>query len=393
MARPNVLWICTDQQRWDTLSFLGHPGARTPNDRSARSGGDGVRPRLLPEPDLHAEPGVVPERQVSDRDRGAAQRERRLPGRHRAGAADIPGCRVPDRADRQAASVAGAGRSSRNDRRTTAMTNSTGATTRTPTGPEGHDYQDWLRSAGSTRRRSTIAAATIGPGSTPSTTRRPGRASGPSGSSRSMRGRPWFLSINLFDPHPPFDPPADYLARFDRAEMPGPVFAPSDLAHQERLFEVDQQARVAVDPRRGDPDSPLYEPPGARPEGATTNAARDLRRQAGARRLPRDDRADRRHGGRADGGPRRDRAAAGHDRAVHERPRRDARGPRTDLQGRALLRGAGARSDDLLLAGPGPDEGVSRRRWSSSWTSRRRCSRRSDCPRARACRASRSGRS
>ena len=39
MARPNVLWICTDQQRWDTLSFLGHPGARTPNiDRLAAEG-------------------------------------------------------------------------------------------------------------------------------------------------------------------------------------------------------------------------------------------------------------------------------------------------------------------------------------------------------------------
>ena len=31
---------------------------------------------------------------------------------------------------------------------------------------------------------------------------------------------------------------------------------------------MDQQARVAADPRRGDPDSALYEPPGPRPEGA-----------------------------------------------------------------------------------------------------------------------------
>ena len=85
---------------------------------------------------------------------------------------------------------------------------------------------------------------------------------------RRHAGRPWFLSINLFDPHPPFDPPASHLARFDRAEMPGPVFAPTDLDHQRRLHEVDQQARVAVDPRRGDPDSPLYEPPRPRQAGA-----------------------------------------------------------------------------------------------------------------------------
>ncbi|HET9068711.1 MAG TPA: sulfatase-like hydrolase/transferase, partial [Amaricoccus sp.] len=39
MTRPNILWICTDQQRWDTLSFLGHAGARTPAiDRLAAEG-------------------------------------------------------------------------------------------------------------------------------------------------------------------------------------------------------------------------------------------------------------------------------------------------------------------------------------------------------------------
>ena len=39
MRQPNILWICTDQQRWDTLSFLGHAGARTPQiDRLAAQG-------------------------------------------------------------------------------------------------------------------------------------------------------------------------------------------------------------------------------------------------------------------------------------------------------------------------------------------------------------------
>lgn len=27
----NVLWISTDQQRWDTLGCLGNPHVRTPN--------------------------------------------------------------------------------------------------------------------------------------------------------------------------------------------------------------------------------------------------------------------------------------------------------------------------------------------------------------------------
>ena len=34
---PNILWVCTDQQRYDTINALGNPLARTPHiDRLAR---------------------------------------------------------------------------------------------------------------------------------------------------------------------------------------------------------------------------------------------------------------------------------------------------------------------------------------------------------------------
>ncbi len=37
--RPNILWICTDQQRYDTIAALGYPGVSTPNiDRLVREG-------------------------------------------------------------------------------------------------------------------------------------------------------------------------------------------------------------------------------------------------------------------------------------------------------------------------------------------------------------------
>ena len=39
MDRPNVLWIWTDQQRWDALGAGGNPHIRTPNlDALAASG-------------------------------------------------------------------------------------------------------------------------------------------------------------------------------------------------------------------------------------------------------------------------------------------------------------------------------------------------------------------
>lgn len=38
-STPNILWICTDQQRWDTLGCLGNPFTHTPNlDRLAAGG-------------------------------------------------------------------------------------------------------------------------------------------------------------------------------------------------------------------------------------------------------------------------------------------------------------------------------------------------------------------
>ena len=45
-ARPNILWICTDQQRFDTIHSLGNPHIRTPNlDRlvSSQRAGNGDR--------------------------------------------------------------------------------------------------------------------------------------------------------------------------------------------------------------------------------------------------------------------------------------------------------------------------------------------------------------
>ena len=37
--QPNILWICTDQQRYDTLGCYGNEFVRTPNiDRLARRG-------------------------------------------------------------------------------------------------------------------------------------------------------------------------------------------------------------------------------------------------------------------------------------------------------------------------------------------------------------------
>jgi arylsulfatase A-like enzyme len=61
------------------------------------------------------------------------------------------------------------------------------------------------------------------------------------------RSGPWLLSINPVDPHPPFDPPKEYLDRYDPSKLPMPLFRKSDLEHQKLFQTIDLQTRVAVD--------------------------------------------------------------------------------------------------------------------------------------------------
>ncbi len=48
-------------------------------------------------------------------------------------------------------------------------------------------------------------------------------------------GKPWLISLNPFDPHPPHDAPWEFYRRFDPNTLPEPVFAESDIAHQNKL--------------------------------------------------------------------------------------------------------------------------------------------------------------
>lgn len=49
------------------------------------------------------------------------------------------------------------------------------------------------------------------------------------------RSGPWLLSVNVYDPHPPFNPPWEYFRRYDPESLPGPLFRESDLEHQGML--------------------------------------------------------------------------------------------------------------------------------------------------------------
>jgi arylsulfatase len=61
---------------------------------------------------------------------------------------------------------------------------------------------------------------------------------------KEKRSGPWLCSVNIYDPHGPFDPPQEYVDRFDLDTLPEPLFRESDLAEQKRLAEVNFQGKA-----------------------------------------------------------------------------------------------------------------------------------------------------
>ena len=61
---------------------------------------------------------------------------------------------------------------------------------------------------------------------------------------KEKRRGPWLMSVNIYDPHGPFDPPREYLDHFDIDSLPGPLFRESDLAAQERLAAMHFQRKA-----------------------------------------------------------------------------------------------------------------------------------------------------
>jgi arylsulfatase A-like enzyme len=247
--RPNVLWYCTDQQRSDTIGALGNPHVHTPNlDRLV---GEGVAftsaycqsPICTPSrasfltgkypSTVHVNTngnGWFPsgERLVTRRLADAGYDCGLVGKLHLAGAAH--GCepRVDD--------------GYRYFRYSHAPRNEW---------PSGHDYADWLREKGEDpskvlRVPSYLHADLMEP--TPERDNVPPHLHQTTWCAEraiefvsEAREAPWLLSVNVYDPHPPYNPPWEYYRRLDPESLPGPHFRESDLAHQARLAEADFQ--------------------------------------------------------------------------------------------------------------------------------------------------------
>lgn len=228
--RPNILWICTDQQRYDTIHALGNQYIRTPNlDKIVETGTafthaycqspvctpsrgsflTGHYPRPVRacsngnEVWEDAAPLITKTLADGGYDCGLAGKLHLSSAQDRIEPRPDDGYRVFHWSHHPYDSW-----------------------------PKGHAYKDWLVSQG-------IGGYQKNEGGVPAkyhqTTWCTDRAID---FIKEKRNGPWLFSLNCFDPHPPLDPPKEYLDRFDIESMPDPPFKPTDIEEDDKLKDV-----------------------------------------------------------------------------------------------------------------------------------------------------------
>lgn len=283
MTQPNILWICTDQQRWDTISGLGFEGVRTPHIDSLMETGVAFRNAYTQSPICTPSrasflTGMYPiahhvQRNGNDefpenlqlvpkvfQDAGwrtgligklhLAATQNRVEKRGEDGYDEFYWSKHPY--PEKAAS---------------------------PEVKAAHDYENWLIEKGVEPEKAFAFASEALADGMPTehhqTTWAKERAER---FIETHADKPWFLSINIFDPHPPFDPPAEYMKRFNPEDMSLPIFRESDMRHYDRFRNVDQQATNPVDPRIVPPAGKAVTIPEGRESHDTPPDSYDARR-------------------------------------------------------------------------------------------------------------------
>ena len=249
---PNILWICTDQQRYDTIGALGNDCASTPNID-----------RLVGE-------GVACTRAYCQSPICTPSRASFLSGMY-ASAVHVNGNGNECFPSRHPPLVTQLLADSGYDCGLIGKLHLASAFGRTEPRTDdgyrywqyshaprddwesGHDYADWVRARGADLGELTRDPRGV-PAQLHQTTWCAEKAMEFIRQERA--GRPWLASVNIYDPHPPFNPPQSYREIFDPARMPGPLFRESDLEQQRQLQAVDFQSE-ARRPQALDIESPI----------------------------------------------------------------------------------------------------------------------------------------
>jgi arylsulfatase A-like enzyme len=242
--RPNILWYCTDQQRFDTIGALGNPHVQTPTiDQLVREGVAFTHaycqsPICTPSRSSFMT-GMYPSRLHNTRNGNDT-----FP--------DFPPVITKLIADSgYQCGLVGKFHLQSSGLRTEPRIDDGYSYWKFSHAPRddwasGHDYAEWVREHGGDLDALRDSEDRI-PAELHQTTWASERAIE---FIQQPRDCPWLLSVNIYDPHPPFIPPKSYLDRFDPNEMSGPHFRGSDLTQQARLAGVDFQGEVMTPDER-----------------------------------------------------------------------------------------------------------------------------------------------
>ncbi|MGB7347853.1 MAG: sulfatase-like hydrolase/transferase [Pirellulaceae bacterium] len=238
--RPNILWYCTDQQRFDTIAALGNPHVVTPNIDALVRGGVAFTHAYCQSPICTPSrssfmTGMYPSRVHNTRNGNdtfpgyppvitklIAQSgyECGMIGKFHLSSA---GHRTEPRID-DGFSYWKFSHAPRDDWQS------------------GHDYAEWVRQQGGDLDAMRQSESRVDPHMHQTTWASECAIDFISGHAAGQQ--PWLLNVNIYDPHPPFIPPKAYADQFDPATMPGPHFRESDLQQQAKLAALDFQDEV-----------------------------------------------------------------------------------------------------------------------------------------------------
>ena len=235
LERPNILWYCTDQQRFDTIAALGNPHVVTPAIDALVEEGTAFTKAYCQSPICTPSrtsfmTGMYPSRAHNTRN-GNGTYPNHPPLISKLIAEAGYDCGMVGKFHLQSSG-----------KRTEPRLDDGYSYWKFSHAPrddweEGHDYAEWVRSRGGDLDAMRESEERVPPEYHQTTwaTER-----GIEFIEQEREG-PWMLTINVYDPHPPFVPPKVYADRFDPEKMPGPHFRESDLAQQALLADADFQ--------------------------------------------------------------------------------------------------------------------------------------------------------
>ena len=243
MKQPNILWICTDQQRWDTIHAHGNGHIRTPNIDALVAGGVSClnaycQSTICTPSRASFLTGYYPST-IHACGNGNERWEEAAPLVTKlladagyvcglSGKLHLSGCcgRLEPRPEDDGYAVYHWAHSHRD------------------LWPEGNAYADWVKERGVILGEMYDEKGYMPPELHQTTF----CADKAIEFIEAGYDRPWLMSVNIFDPHEPFDPPPEYRDRYRPEDMPDPLFRQGDLETQAGLIEADFQ----TPPRRPD---------------------------------------------------------------------------------------------------------------------------------------------